>query len=384
MLEVAQQTNTNRGQKSCTEPRLGSSEKLQNQHYRLKTVYFFKLSFVDLLLYNELLFILFLFHIVFLWHFLLCLHCLLLALLLLLFIVFIPPLVKHSEKCSLNKNDKYAQLLRSVEGTEGNETVDSLYFKRGDNALVSGSIAPLRCQRLSQIVRQHGPLLNVLSACLWLSVFHAEVCHFTLWSSDLIPCVLRDQFFLFSLCKVYSQVLNVTSPGIWMSDEGVVLYICIYVFFLILRVKCTCVDYSHRKKSMETFECFSSLETWRLISSNRVAPFSVGVEFESMCVCVYVYWPVQVSICELKISDCVQLKCLLSVCSCCVSPGAHDVDSSSSHSSSSSGGNAFSHNGTHSLPQDAFEVSSFVKSETSQHNRTCRQATIDTLTQLFE
>lgn len=60
MLEVAEQTNTKRGQKSCTKPRLGSSEKLQNQHYRLKTVYFFKLSFVDLLLYNELLFILFL------------------------------------------------------------------------------------------------------------------------------------------------------------------------------------------------------------------------------------------------------------------------------------------------------------------------------------
>lgn len=73
-----------------------------------------------------------------------------------------------------------------AEGMKLDQTVLRLYFEWRTVHQFS-ALALLSWQRLSLTVRQHSPLLNVLSACLWLSVLYPEVCHFFLWPADLIP-----------------------------------------------------------------------------------------------------------------------------------------------------------------------------------------------------
>lgn len=101
------------------------------------------------------------------------------------------------------KKDKYARLFWRLQ-REWNWIRLCSAFTSSEGQHASFQLfALVSWQRLSLSVRRHSPLLNVLSACLWLSVLYPEVCHFFLWPGDLIPLVLAGWFsffFFFFLC----------------------------------------------------------------------------------------------------------------------------------------------------------------------------------------
>ena len=98
------------------------------------------------------------------------------------------------------KKDKYARLFWRLQ-REWNWIRLCSAFTSSEGQHASFQLfALVSWQRLSLSVRRHSPLLNVLSACLRLSVLYPEVCHFFLWPRDLIPLMLGGCFPFFFLC----------------------------------------------------------------------------------------------------------------------------------------------------------------------------------------